>query len=64
MFESLKREKYFFLNDVGEYSNKPQQDKNKLFLQKIETLLMSESEMGTEKKEKVEEKGKTPIEQQ
>ena len=43
--ESLKNEKYLFLHDVGEYSSKVEQDKGRLFVQKIETILISESEM-------------------
>jgi hypothetical protein len=47
--ESLKKEKFLFMFDVGEYSGKQNEEKNKLFVQKIETLL-TEADTGREKK--------------
>jgi len=40
--ESLKREKLFFQNNVGEYSKLTQVDKNQLLVERIEALLSSE----------------------
>ena len=54
--ELLKREKYMFLYSSGEYSSKDENEKNKLFVHKIETILMSETETQTKKEEKNQEK--------
>ena len=40
--ELLKREKYFYENDAGEYSNADEFEKNKLLVERTESILSSE----------------------
>jgi hypothetical protein len=40
--ELLKKEKYFFENDAGEYSN-PNVDKNKLLVERVESIVSAET---------------------
>jgi hypothetical protein len=53
--ESLKKEKFMFLHDVGEYSTNDEEQKKRLFVQKIETILM-----GGSAEEHKKDKGKGP----
>lgn len=41
--ELLKKEKYFFENGVGEYSNLDDKEKNKLFVERIESIVSAET---------------------
>jgi Protein of unknown function (DUF4231) len=53
--EALRREKYLFVHDAGEYSTKEEKEKSKLFVQKVETILESVTEMATKKDDKEKE---------
>jgi Protein of unknown function (DUF4231) len=41
--ESLKREKFLFQNNCGEYSNLAEVDKNRLLVERVEAMLSSEN---------------------
>jgi hypothetical protein len=41
--ELLKKEKYFFENNVGEYSNLNDLEKNKLLVQRVESIVSAET---------------------
>jgi uncharacterized membrane protein YgaE (UPF0421/DUF939 family) len=41
--ESLKKERYLFLFDAGEYFGKQNEEKNRLLVQKIETLVSEDT---------------------
>jgi hypothetical protein len=41
--ELLKKEKYFFENSVGEYSNLNEVDKNKLLVERVESIVSAET---------------------
>lgn len=60
----MKREKYLFIHDAGEYSTKAEKDKkekSKLFVQKVETILESITEMETKKADKDKEDVKRQV---
>jgi hypothetical protein len=41
--ELLKKEKYFFENDVGDYANLDDVDKNKLLVERVESIVSAET---------------------
>jgi len=41
--ELLKKEKYFFENSAGEYSNIGEDERNKLLVERVETIVSSET---------------------
>ena len=41
--ELLKKEKYFFLNGVGSYSGLDQEEKQKILVERVETIVSSET---------------------
>jgi hypothetical protein len=41
--ELLKKEKYFFESSVGEYSNLNDVDKNKLLVERVESIVSAET---------------------
>jgi len=41
--ELLKKEKFLFKNNAGDYSNLSQDDRNRLFVERIETIVSSET---------------------
>ncbi len=41
--ELLKKEKYFFENNVGEYSNIEEKEKNKLLVERVESIVSAET---------------------
>jgi hypothetical protein len=41
--ELLKKEKYFFENNVGEYSNPDEQERNKLLVERVESIVSAET---------------------
>jgi hypothetical protein len=41
--ELLKKEKYFFENSIGEYSNPSELEKNKLLVERIESIVSAET---------------------
>ena len=41
--ELLKKEKYFYLNDVGTYSDLTSNEKNKMLVERVETIVSAET---------------------
>jgi hypothetical protein len=41
--ELLKKEKYFFENNAGEYSNLDEKEKNKLLVERVESIVSAET---------------------
>ncbi len=41
--ELLKKEKYFFLNQAGEYLNLTEEERNTLLVERVETIISSET---------------------
>ena len=41
--ELLKKEKYFFENNVGEYSNLDEEERNKLLVERVESIVSAET---------------------
>jgi hypothetical protein len=41
--EMLKKEKYFFLNHAGEYSNLTDEERNTLLVERVESIISSET---------------------
>jgi Protein of unknown function (DUF4231) len=41
--ELLKKEKYFFENNVGEYSNLGEEERNKLLVERVESIVSAET---------------------
>jgi hypothetical protein len=41
--ELLKKEKYFFENNIGEYSNPDEKERNKLLVERVESIVSSET---------------------
>ncbi len=56
--EDLRKEKIYFNYDTGEYTTKTNEDKSKLFVQKVEAILESGTEMAPKKVGKEEEDSK------
>jgi Protein of unknown function (DUF4231) len=41
--ELLKKEKYFFENNIGEYSNPDEKERNKLLVERVESIVSAET---------------------
>ncbi|MFZ0513790.1 MAG: DUF4231 domain-containing protein, partial [Candidatus Nitrosopolaris sp.] len=41
--ELLKKEKYFFENNAGEYLNQDEKERNKLLVERVETIVSAET---------------------